>query len=107
MEVQGRLQRRNHGESPEGFSNIGESRGELSHQSGSRRSKERSREFAERFSISLKQHRHRSVAMDAMSHALCITARSLFSKKIERAQMPRRFNRLPFISYNGKGPLNT
>ena len=39
LEVRGRLRRRNYGESPEGFGNIGESRGELSHQSGSHRSR--------------------------------------------------------------------
>lgn len=52
--------------------------------------------------ISPKQHRHHSAAMDAMSRALRRAARSQFSNEIEREQMPKRFNRPPFISYDGK-----
>ena len=40
--------------------------------------------------------------MDAMSRALRRAARSPFSDEIERAQMLRRFNKPPFISYDGK-----
>ncbi|XP_050241324.1 uncharacterized protein LOC126690244 [Quercus robur] len=43
--------------------------------------------------------------MDAMSRALCKVARSPFSDEIERAQMPQRFNKLPFVSYDGKADL--
>ena len=40
--------------------------------------------------------------MDAMSHALRKVAQSLFLDNIERAQMPSRFTRPPFNSYDGK-----
>ena len=40
--------------------------------------------------------------MDAMSRVLCKAARSLFSDEKERAQMPSRFSKSPFISYDGK-----
>ena len=105
LEVRGRRRRRDHGESPEGFVNIGDSHGEASYQSGSRQSRERLRDFADRMSTFPERHRHRSAVMDAMSRALCRVARSPFSDEIERAQMPQRFNRLPFVSYDGKADL--
>ena len=52
--------------------------------------------------ISPKQRRHHSAAMDEMSRALHRVAWSPFSNEIEREQMPKRFNRPPFISYDGK-----
>lgn len=45
------------------------------------------------------------MAMNAMSRALCRAAQSPFFDEIERAQMPRLFNKLPFISYDGKAEL--
>ena len=45
---------------------------------------------------------HRNVAMDAMSCALRKAAQSLFSNEIDHAQMPRRFSRPLFISYDRK-----
>ena len=83
LEVRGRRQRRNHNEFPEGSMSIRESHGEASRQSGSCRSRERSWEFADRESVSLEWHRHRSAAMDAMSHALHRAAWPPFSKEIE------------------------
>lgn len=62
-----------------------ESRGELSHQSGSRRLRERSCEFAERLSVSLNRRRHHSAVMGAMSRVLRRAARSPFSDEIEHA----------------------
>ena len=40
--------------------------------------------------------------MDAMSRALHRAAWSPFSNEIEREQMSKRFNKPPFISYDGK-----
>ena len=83
LEVRGRCQRRNHNESPEGSMSIRESHGEASRQSGYCQSRERSWEFADTESVSLEWHRHRSAAMDAMSHALHRVAWPPFSKEIE------------------------
>ena len=81
---------------------VGGSHGESSYQFGSRQSRERSRDFVDRESSSLKRCRHQSAAMDAISHALRRAAQSPFSNEIEHAQMSRRFSRPPFISYDGK-----
>ena len=40
--------------------------------------------------------------MDAMSRALCRVARSPFSDQIKHTQIPSRFSRPSFISYDGK-----
>ena len=53
LEVRGRHRRRNHCESPEGSVSIWGSHGEETHQTGSYRSRERSRDFADRMSVSL------------------------------------------------------
>lgn len=66
-----------------------ESRGEMSHQSGSCRSRERSTYFAKQLSVTPERRRHHSATMDAMSRALRRTAQSLFSDEIECVQMPR------------------
>lgn len=50
-------------------------------------------------------HEHPSAALDAMSHALQRATQSPFSKEIERIEMPRNFNRPPFICYDGKTNL--
>ena len=70
LEMQGRRRRRNHNKSLEGSVSVGGNHGETSHQSGSRWSRERSRDFVDRESSSPERCRHRSVAMDAMSRAL-------------------------------------
>ena len=85
LEVCGRHRRMNRDESSEGSISDRDSHGEVSHQSGSHWSRERSRDFADKESVSLEQHRHQSAAMDAMSRTLCRAAQSPFSNKIEHA----------------------
>ena len=68
------------------------SRGESSHRSGSRRSRERSLEFAKHLSNSPDQQGHRNATIDAMSRALRRVTQSPFFYEIERAQMSQRFN---------------
>ena len=58
LEVQGRHQRRNHNESPKGLVSAGVSYGEASRQSGSHLCRDRSRDFANRDSVSPEWCRH-------------------------------------------------
>lgn len=81
--MRGRRCRRNRDESPEDFGSTEESSGEFSHKSGSRCSREKSREFTKRLSNFLSRHKHHDAAMDAMSRALRRAARSPFSDEIE------------------------
>ena len=67
-----------------------------------RRDRSHSRRYVERSLDSLEERRPNNAAMDAMSRALHMAARSPFSDEIERALMPSRFTRLPFNSYDGK-----
>lgn len=100
--MQGRRRRQNHNESSKGSMSVGDSHGETSHRSGSHRSRERSQDFTDGESVSPEQRRHRSAAMDAMSHALRRAAQLPFSDEIEHAPLPRRFSIPPFISYDKK-----
>lgn len=100
LKVQGRHRRWNHSESPKGSISVGDSHGETSHRSGSRRSRERSQDFTDGESVSPEQRRHRSAAMNAMSRALRKATKSPFSDEIEHAPLPRRFSIPPFISYD-------
>lgn len=95
LEVQGRRRRRDRDELSEGLVSVGGSRGEASRQSGSHWSRDRD-------SASPERHRPRNVVVDAMSRALRRAARSPFSDEKERAQMPSRFSKPPFISCDGK-----
>ena len=101
LEVLGRCRRRDRDKSFKGSVSVGGSHGEASRQSGSRRSRDRSRDFVNRGSTSPEWRRPQNAMLNAMSRALCKAARSPFSDEIERAQMPSRFSRLPFISYDG------
>ena len=76
--------------------------GETSCQFGSRRSKDRSRDYIDRDSITPEGRRPRNAPLGTMSRALRRAAQSLFSVEIERAPMPSKFTRPSFISYNGK-----
>ncbi|XP_075645283.1 uncharacterized protein LOC142616289 [Castanea sativa] len=73
-----------------------------SHQSGSCRHRDCSREYADRESTSPDAERPHNAAMDTMSRALRQAARSPFSRDIESVPMPSRFARPPFNSYTGK-----
>lgn len=83
MEVRGRRQRRNHDESPERLVSVRGSHGEVSHQSGSHRSRDKSWDFVDRDSGSSKRRRPQNAVMDAMSRVLHRAARSPFSNEIE------------------------
>ena len=80
----------------------GSSHGEASYQSNFCRHQDRSREYADRDSISLEGRRPKNAAMDAISRALRKATRSPFSRDIERGLMLSRFTRPPFNSYDGK-----
>ena len=66
------------------------------------RDRSRSHEYADRGSDSPEEQRPHNAAMDAMSQALRKAAWSPFSSEIEWAQMPSRFTRPPFNSYDRK-----
>ena len=83
--MRGKHRRRKHDESLEGSVSIEDSHGEVSHQSGSRQSRERSWDFVDRESVSPEWHRHWGAAMDAISRALNRAAWSSFSDEIEHA----------------------
>ena len=102
LKVRGRRRRRNRSESLEGLISMRGSHGEASCQFDSCRSRDRSRDFVDRDSVSSERCRPRNAAIDTMSCVLRRTAWSPFSDAIKRAYMPRRFSRLPFISYDGK-----
>ena len=72
-----------------------------SRESRRRRDSSPSHKYADRGSNSPEEQRPHNAAMDAISQALRRAARSPFSSKIERAQMPSRFTRPLFNSYNG------
>lgn len=103
-------QRRNRGE--EGSSRSGtqryrdRSRSQESHQHSRearhQRDRSRSHGYDDRGSESPEERQHHNAAMDAMSRALRMAARSPFSDEIERALMPSRFTRPPFNSYEGR-----
>ena len=67
-----------------------------------RRNRSRSHGYDHQGSESPEERQHHNAAMDAMSRALRMAARSPFSDEIERAPMPSRFTRPPFNSYEGK-----
>ncbi|XP_050264193.1 uncharacterized protein LOC126708441 [Quercus robur] len=69
---------------------------------GQRRGRSHSQENQVRDSLSPEEGRPRNAAMDAISCALRKAARSPFSSKIKRAEMPDRFARPPFNCYDGK-----
>ena len=68
LEARGRRWRWDHEEQGEGLASVGGHRGVGSHQSGSHRHQDLSREYADRDSISLKERRPQNAAMDAVSH---------------------------------------
>ena len=70
LEARGRHQRRDHEEREEGLASVGGRYGTGSHRSSSYRHRDRSREYADRDSVSLEERRPWNVAMDAMSCAL-------------------------------------
>ena len=70
LEARGRPQRRDHEEREEGLASVGGRYGTGSHRFGSHRHRDRSREYADRDSVSLEERRPWNVAMDAMSCAL-------------------------------------
>ena len=74
LQARGRHQRRDHVEERERLASVGDHHGAGSHQSGSYRHRDRSREHANRDSISPKGRRPQNAAMDAMSRALRRTA---------------------------------
>ena len=82
LEVRGRRQRRNREEHAEGSASVRGSLREASRQSGSHRSRDWSREYADRDSVSLEGQRPRNVALDAMSRALHKAARSPSWKRL-------------------------
>jgi len=102
LEVRGRRRRRDHEEREKGLASVGGRYGEASYRSGSHRHRDRSREYANRDSISPEEQRPWNAVMDAMSRTLCKAARSLYSRDIEWALMPSRFTWPLFNSYNGK-----
>ena len=102
LEARGRHRRRDHEERRERSIRVGDHRGAGSHQSRSHWHRDRSRDYANRDSASLKGGRPWNAAMDAMSHALRQAARSPFSRDIERAPMSSRFTPPPFNYYDGK-----
>jgi len=102
LETRGRHRKRDRKERKGGSASVGGRYGDRSHQSGSNRHRDRSREYADRDSISPEEQRPCNAAMDAMSRALRRAARSPFLEDIEQAPMPNRFMRPLFNSYNGK-----
>ena len=76
---------RDHGERWERSASVGDHHGAGSHQSGSYRHQDRSREYADRESTSLEERQPWNAAMDNMSRALCRPTQSSFSRDIERA----------------------
>ena len=67
LEVRGRRRRRNYEEHVEGSASVGGSLGEASRQFGSHRSRDWSREYADKDLVSLEGQRPRNAALDAMS----------------------------------------
>ena len=104
LEAKGVRWRRDRGDQKEGSTSGGGHYRVRSHQFGPDRHRERSRsrEYADQDLTSPEERQHRNAAMDAMSQALHIAARSPFSNDIERAPMLRRFTCPPFNSYDGK-----
>ena len=76
--------------------------GETSRQFSSRRSKDRSRDYIDRDSVTPEGRRSRNALLGTMSRALRRAAQSLFSTEIEQAPIPSKFTRPSFISYNRK-----
>ena len=70
LQARDRHRRRDHEEQRERSASVGDHHGPGSHQSGSYRHQDHSREYVDRDSISLEERRPRNVAMDAMSCAL-------------------------------------
>ena len=70
LQARGRRQRREHGERRERSDSIGNHHGTWSHQSGSHRHRNHSREYADRDSISLEERQSQNAAMDAISRVL-------------------------------------
>ena len=83
LEARGRRRMKDHEEREEGSTSVGGHYGARSHQSGSHRHWEHSREYADQDSISPEERRPRNAAMDAMSRAIRRAARSPFSSDIE------------------------
>ena len=102
LQPRGKCQRRDHEIRGERSTSVKDHRGAGSHQSGSHRHRDRSREYADRDSISLEERQPLNATMDAMSYALRRAARSSFLRDIEGAPMPSRFTRPLFNSYDGK-----
>lgn len=102
LEARGRRRRKDCEERAEGSTSVDGHYGKGSHQSGSHRHRDQSREYVNRDSISPEERRPRNVAMDAMSRALRRVARSLLSGDFGWAPMPSRFTWLPFNSYDRK-----
>ena len=71
LETRGRRRRKDRKEREGGSASVGGHYGDRSHQSGSNRHRDRSREYANRDSISPKEQQPCNAAMDAMSRALC------------------------------------
>ncbi|XP_075665629.1 uncharacterized protein LOC142635334 [Castanea sativa] len=94
--------RRDQGERRERSVSVGNRHEAGSHQSGSRRHRDRSQEYANRESTSPNVERPRNATMDTMSRALQQAARSPFSRDIESTPTPSKFARPPFNSYTGK-----
>ena len=102
LEARGRHRRRDHEKRREGSASVGGHHGAGSHQFGSYRHRDQSREYADQDSISPNERQPQNAAMDAMSRALRRATRSPFLREIERAPMPSRFTRSLFNSYDGK-----
>ena len=102
LEVRGRRRWRNRDEHAKGSVSVKGSHREASHQSGSHCSRDQSRDYVDRGSVSPKGRRPQNAALGAMSWALHRATQSPFSTKIERAPMQSRFTRPLFISYDGK-----
>ena len=103
-------QRRNWGEEgssqsdTQRFQNRSRSQESRRHSQEEHRHQNRSRShgYDDRGSDSSEELQPRNAALDAMSRALQMAARSPFSDEIEWAPMPSRFTRPPFNSYDGK-----
>ena len=102
LEARCRCRRRDREERAERSASVGGSHGQAPHQSCSHRHRDRSREYADRDSISPEGRWPQIVAMDDMSRALCRSAWSPFLGDIEWASMSSRFTRPPFNFYDRK-----
>ena len=102
MQARDRHRRRDREEQRERSASVGDYHGLRSHQFGSYRYQDHSREYADQGSISSEERRPRNVAMDAMSYALHRVARSSFLRDTEMPPRPSKFTRPPFNSYDGK-----